>query len=75
MSQELEDLKAPIIELDTAIGGLSLVANSQGVRGSEMQDCLNFTVHILRHILSDLEKKYEALETAEQDIGPVPLHT
>ena len=75
MSQELEDLKAPIIELDTAIGGLSLVANSQGVRGGEMQDCLNFTVHILRHIHSDLEKKYEALETAEQDIGPVPLHT
>ena len=74
MSRELEDLKAPIVELDTAIGGLSLVADSQGVRGSGMQDCLNFTVHILRHIHSDLEEKYEALEAAGQGNAPVPLH-
>ena len=75
MSRELEDLKAPIVELDTAIDALSLLADSQGVRGSHMQDCLNFTAHILRHFHSDLEEKYEALETAERGNAPVPLHS
>ena len=74
MSIELGILKAPIVELDAAIDGFSLVADSQGMRGGDMQDCLNFTVHILRHIHSDLEEKYEALEAAEQGNAPVPLH-
>ncbi len=73
MTRELEDLKLPILELDTAIDGLSLVADSQGMKGSAAQDCLNFTVHILRHIYRDLDEKYAALETAEQGNAPVPL--
>jgi hypothetical protein len=73
MSRELEDLKAPIVELDAAIDGLSLVADSQGMRGSNMQDCLNFVADILREIHSNLEEKYEALEVAEQGDAPVPL--
>ncbi len=73
MRREFEDLKAPIVELDTAIDALSLLADSQGMRGSNMQDCLNFTVHILRHIYRDLDEKYEAVVATEQDNVPVPL--
>ncbi len=65
----------PIIELDTAIDGLSALADSQGMKGSAAQDCLNFVANILRHIHSDLEEKYKALEAAEQDNAPVPLHS
>ena len=74
MSRELEDLHMPIIELDSAIGGLGLLADSQGMKGSAAQDCLNFVANILRHIHSDLEEKYKALEAAEQGSAPVPLH-
>ncbi len=75
MSRELEDLKLPILELNTAIEGLDLVADSQGMNGGKMRDCLNFAAHILRHIHSDLKEKYEALEAAEQGSAPVPLHS
>ena len=74
MSIELGILKAPIVELNAAIDGLSLVADSQGMRGNSMQDCLNFVAEILRHIHSDLEERYKALEAAEQGSAPVPLH-
>ncbi len=73
MSRELEDLKAPIVELDAAIDGLSLVADSLGMKGGDTQVCLNFTANILREIHSNLEEKYEALEVAEQGDAPVPL--
>ena len=75
MSPELSDLKTPIVELHAAIDGLSLVADSQGMKGSAEQDCLNFVANILRHIYRDLEEKYAALETAEQGNAPVPLHS
>ena len=74
MSPELSDLKTPIVELHAAIDGLSLVADSQGMKGSAEQDCLNFVANILRHIHSDLEEKYEAPEAVEQGNVPVPLH-
>ena len=74
MSRELVDLHMPIIELDTAIDALSLLADSQGMRGGNMQDCLNFTASLLRQIHSRLEKEYKALEAAEQGNAPVPLH-
>ncbi len=54
MSRELEDLKAPIVELHAAIDGLSLVADSQGMKGGDTQVCLNFTANILREIHSNL---------------------
>ncbi len=75
MTRELVDLHMPIIELDTAIDGLSALADSQGMKGSAAQDCLNFVANILREIHSNLEKRYEALEAAEQDNTPVPLHS
>ncbi len=75
MSRELEDLKGSIIEMSTAIEGLSLVADSLGMKGGDTQVCLNFTANILWQIHSDLEKKYEALEATEQDTTPVPLHS
>ncbi len=75
MTPELSDLKAPIVELHAAIDGLSLVADSQGMKGSAEQDCLNFVANILRHIYRDLDEKYEALEAAEQGNAPVPLHS
>ena len=74
MSRELVDLHMPIIELESAIDGLSALADSQGARGGGMQDCLNFTASLLRQIHSRLEKEYKALEAAEQDNVPVPLH-
>ncbi len=74
MSRELVDLHMPIIELDTAIDGLSALADSQGMKGSAAQDCLNFVANILRHIHSDLEEKYKALEAVEQGNAPVSLH-
>ncbi len=74
MTRELVDLHMPIIELDTAIDGLSALADSQGMKGSAAQDCLNFVANILRHIHSDLEEKYKALEAAEQGSAPGPLH-
>ncbi len=75
MSRELEDLHMPIIELDTAIDGLSSLADSQGMRGGGVQDCLNFTANLLRQIHSRLEKEYKALEAAEQDTVPTPLRS
>ena len=75
MSRELEDLKLPILELNTAIEGLSLVADSLGMKGGDTQVCLNFTANILRKIHSNLEERYEALEAAEQDNAPVPLQS
>ncbi len=75
MSRELEDLKLPILELNTAIEGLSLVADSQGMKGSAAQDCLNFTANILRKIHSNLDEGYEAVVAAEQDNVPVPLQS
>jgi len=74
MSRELEDLKGSIIEMSTAIEGLSLVADSRGMKGGDTQVCLNFTANILWQIHGDLEEKYGALETAEQGNAPVPLH-
>ena len=74
MSRELVDLHMPIIELESAIDGLSTLADSQGMRGGGMQDCLNFTASLLRQIHRRLEKEYKALEAAEQDDTPVPLH-
>ena len=74
MSRDLEDLHMPIIELETAIEGFSALADSQGVRGGNMQDCLNFTANLLRQIHSRLEKEYKALEVGEQGSAPVPLH-
>ena len=75
MSRELEDLKLPILELNTAIDGLSLVADSQGMKGSAAQDCLNFVANILRHIHRDLEERYEAVVAAEQGDTPTLLHS
>ncbi len=75
MSRELEDLKAPIVELDAAIDGLSLVADSLGMKGGDTQVCLNFTANILRKIHSNLEERYEAVVAAERDHAPVPLHS
>ncbi len=73
MSRELEDLKAPIVELDAAIDGLSLVADSLGMKGGDTQDCLNFTANILRHNHRDLCEKYEALAAVEGDSALPPL--
>ncbi len=73
MSPELEDLKLPILELNTAIEGLGLLGDSLGVNGGKMQDCLNFTANILREIHSNLEERYEAVVAAERDHAPVPL--
>ncbi len=75
MSRELEDLKGSIIEMSTAIEGLSLVADSLGMKGGDTQVCLNFTANILWQIHGDLEEKYGALETAEQGNAPVPLRS
>ncbi len=76
MSREFEDLKGSIIEMSTAIEGLSLVADSLGMKGGDTQVCLNFTANILWQIHSDLEKKYGALlEAANQGNAPVPLHS
>ena len=74
MSRELDDLKISIIELDTAIDGFSALGDSQGMKGSAMQDCLNFTANILRHNHRDLCEKYEALAAVEGDHVPTPLH-
>ncbi len=73
MSRELEDLKAPIVELDAAIDGLSLVADSLGMKGGDTQVCLNFTANILRKIHSNLEERYEAVVAAEQGDAPTVL--
>ncbi len=73
MSRELVDLHMPIIELDTAIDGLSALADSQGMKGSAAQDCLNFVANILQHIHRDLEEKYEAVVAAEQGDAPTVL--
>ena len=75
MSPELEDLKLPILELNTAIEGLSLVADSLGVNGGKMQDCLYFMANILREIHSNLDEGYEAVVAAEQGDAPTLLHS
>ena len=75
MKRELEDLYAPIVELDTAIDGLSLVADSLGMEGGNTQTCLNFTANILREIHSNLDERYKAVVAAEQGNAPVPLHS
>ncbi len=74
MSRELEDLKLPILELNTAIEGLSLVGDSLGRNGGKMQDCLYFMANILRQLHRDLDEKYEAVVATEQDNASVPLH-